>query len=134
MRVYIAGPYSKGDQAMNVREAIHMADVLIERHYCPYVPHLTHFWHFLSPKPYEFWLEYDAAWVLQCDAVLRLPGESSGADREVTLAGHADIPVAYDLDELDAIRDRLHEAQKNRLLGLMASTADAQFDGKTDGP
>lgn len=115
MRVYIAGPYSKGDVALNVRAAIEAADAVAERHHCPYVSHLTHFWHLLSPKPYEWWLEYDALWLLQCEAVLRLPGESNGADQEVALATTAGIPVVHDLDALDKLRDAQIATQKARL-------------------
>lgn len=93
MRVYVAGPYSTGDVAVNVRAAIDAADKLVAAGHIPYIPHLTHFWHLLSPKPYHWWLDYDAAWVVCCDAVLHLPGESAGADKEVALAARLDIPV-----------------------------------------
>ncbi|WP_251038691.1 DUF4406 domain-containing protein [Agromyces sp. ISL-38] len=35
-----------------------------------------------------------------CDAVLRLPGESSGADTDVAIARRRGIPVYFDLDEI----------------------------------
>lgn len=101
MRIYVAGPYSKGDVAENVRAAILAADEVSALHHLPYVPHLTHFWHLVSPKPYRWWLEYDALWLLQCEAVLRLPGESAGADEEVRMAQLADMPVFYSLEELE---------------------------------
>jgi hypothetical protein len=50
------------------------------------VPHLTHLWHTMSPKPDQFWLDYDLHWLRHCDCVLRLPGESSGADKEEQVA------------------------------------------------
>lgn len=115
MKVYVAGPYTKGDVALNVRAAIEAADALAERQFCPYVPHLTHFWHLISPKPYNWWLEYDAMWLLSCDAVLRLPGHSDGADQEVALAEEAGIPVVHHLDDLDACRDAAQAAQWARL-------------------
>ena len=43
MRVYIAGAYSKGDVALNVREAIEMADKLVKLGHIPYIPHLPGF-------------------------------------------------------------------------------------------
>lgn len=110
----MAGPYSKGDVALNVRAAVAAADILARRHFCPYVPHLTHFWHLLSPKPYEWWLEYDAVWLLQCDAVLRLRGASAGADDEVKLAQTAGIPVAETVEELEDIRALRIAAQVSR--------------------
>jgi hypothetical protein len=37
-----------------------------------------------------------------CDAVLRLPGESSGADQDVAIARRRGIPVFTELDEIPA--------------------------------
>jgi len=92
-KVYIAGPYSKGDVAQNVRRAIEVADILVTHGYTPYIPHLTHFWHMVCPRPYDFWLDYDNEWLKLCDAIYRIPGESSGADKEVKLATQLGIPV-----------------------------------------
>ncbi|MEZ5160039.1 MAG: DUF4406 domain-containing protein [Marmoricola sp.] len=38
-----------------------------------------------------------------CDAVLRLPGESRGADQDVAIAESRGIPVYYSLGEIPAI-------------------------------
>ena len=44
-----------------------------------------------------------AARLLQhCDAVLRLPGESSGADTDVAIARERGIPVYTDLEQIPA--------------------------------
>lgn len=98
--VYVAGPYSKGDVAVNVRTAVLAADTLLQVGLTPFVPHLTHFWHLLTPHDYEEWLTYDAMWLRKCDAVLRLPGESGGADRETALAGELGIPVFTSMQAL----------------------------------
>lgn len=45
-------------------------------------------------------MKYDAEWLLACDAVLRIPGDSAGADREVEMAKSANIPVYYTVEEL----------------------------------
>ncbi len=37
-----------------------------------------------------------------CDAVLRLPGDSTGADQDVAIARERGIPVYYKLDEIPA--------------------------------
>lgn len=50
VRVYIAGPYSKGDVLENVRKAVLMGTELFKMGYAPYVPHLTHFWGFSYPN------------------------------------------------------------------------------------
>jgi len=38
-----------------------------------------------------------------CDAVLRLPGQSQGADQDVAIAMERGIPVYYSLEEVPAI-------------------------------
>ena len=99
-RVYVAGPYSSGDVAANVRNAYAAATRLADAGFAPFVPHHTHFWHLLFPRPYEEWLRLDLAFLPCCDAVLRLPGESSGADAEAREATTLRIPVFDDLEEL----------------------------------
>lgn len=102
--VYVAGPYSS-DPVMGTRKAIHVADAIWEAGGAPYVPHLTHLWHLISPHPYEDWLELDLVWVSRCDMLVRLPGKSSGADREVAHAEQECIPVF----NLDACLTFLHQ-------------------------
>jgi hypothetical protein len=48
------------------------------------------------------WLGVDLPWVEVADAVLRLPGESSGADAEVAHARKNGVPVYDDVEELIA--------------------------------
>jgi nucleoside 2-deoxyribosyltransferase len=99
-RIYIAGPYTKGDVAQNVKAAMDAALDLIETGYAPYVPHLSHFLHMVRPQPYETWMALDVEWLEQCDAVLILPGESEGADREIDEAIARYLPIFNSLDEL----------------------------------
>ena len=54
----------------------------------------------LFPRPYEFWLELDNYFLPLCEAVLRLPGQSNGADKEVQLARELKIPVLVGMDSL----------------------------------
>jgi hypothetical protein len=99
-RVYIAGPYTQGDVAVNVRSAYVAASRLADEGHAPFVPHHTHFWHMMFPRPYEEWLRLDLAFLPCCDAVLRLPGPSSGADGEVAHAKTLGIPVYTDIEVL----------------------------------
>ncbi len=101
-RVYVAGPYTKGDVAENVYKAFKAANDLADLGFAPFVPHFTHFWHLMFQRPYEFWLELDHQFLPLCQAVLRLPGESNGADKEVALAESLSIPIFYDMQSLDA--------------------------------
>jgi len=100
IKVYIAGPYSNGDMAINVREAFKTANDLAELGFFPFVPHYTHFWHMLFPHPYEFWLSLDEAFLICCDAVYRLKGNSVGADKEIEIAKERNIPVFYNINDL----------------------------------
>ena len=99
-KVYIAGPYTKGDVALNVRKAYEAANQLADLGFAPFVPHATHFWHMIFPRPYEFWLELDKEFLPFCDALLRLPGPSNGADGEVEFARKLNIPVFTGIDQL----------------------------------
>jgi hypothetical protein len=94
--VYISGPYSAPDPIENIRKALLVADTLLAYNCAPLVPHLTAFWHLLSPKSYEEWLEIDHDHVAVCDALYRFPGESPGADREMEYARKLGIPVFTD--------------------------------------
>lgn len=97
-KVYIAGPYSKGDVVLNIQAAVHAANEVLKRGFTPFIPHLTHLWHMVSPKPYQEWLDYDMEWLTLCDWVLRIPGDSGGADKEVAVAQRLCIPVIFGLE------------------------------------
>jgi hypothetical protein len=84
--IYISGPYSRGDKGDNVLNAIRAGVELMDNGITPYIPHLSHFVEGFYPRPYQEWLHHDRVWINRCDAVLRLPGVSSGADWEVDLA------------------------------------------------
>ena len=97
--IYIAAPYSSNPE-MNVTKALEAADILFERGYIPVIPHLYHQWHNISPKSYDKWMEMGSAMLERCDGVLRLPGESPGADEEVRMAQELDKPVYFGLDDV----------------------------------
>ena len=93
--VYVAGPYSKGDVAVNVKRAIDYGMHINDCGGYAIVPHLTHFMHIIHNRKYEYWLEVDNRIIPKCDMLVRLSGESSGADKEVELAKSLNIPVIY---------------------------------------
>jgi hypothetical protein len=95
VKVYISGPYTGGDTIINVRNAIEAGDRIVKAGHNAFVPHLFHFWHYLCPGDYEQWMRLDFEWVGSCEVMLRLPGESSGADREVELAESLGIAVFH---------------------------------------
>ena len=108
IRVYIAGPITKGDLQTNVNNARQTGMRLLKAGFAPMVPHLTCFMGGNTPEVlpngtvHEDWYAADLPWVAVSDAVLRLPGESTGADLETGLALRLGIPVYYSADELIA--------------------------------
>jgi hypothetical protein len=98
--IYVAGPYTLGDVAMNVRDAIGYGTAIRKLGHFPYVPHLTHFWHFLDPQPYDFWIALDNGWLHRCDAIIRIPGPSAGADAELARARKLGLLEFADLSKI----------------------------------
>ena len=98
--VYVAGPMSKGPLIDHVRHALAAADRIIAAGGAPYLPQLSVFHELVSPHEYETWLELDFAWIERCDALLRLAGESMGADREVKHARSIGKQVFLDVAAL----------------------------------
>ena len=99
-RVYIASPYTLGDVAANVKFQIDVAERLIGFGFAPFVPLLYHFQHMVHPRGYDDWVRLDLEWIGVCDCLLRLGGESKGADNEVRYALELGLPVFYSVDEL----------------------------------
>ncbi len=131
-RVYIACPISRPDTPAGLLANIRRADAamlaLLRAGFAPFNPALSVYaggvdtGHGVSeelPAVYatahklangEFrtdvshadWLAMGFAWIEVSDAVLRLPGESVGADAECEHAGKVGVPVFCDIEELMA--------------------------------
>ena len=99
MRVYVAGPYTQGDVGENVHKAIKEAQRLIDNGHVPFVPHLYHLWHLIIPGPYQQWIALDLEWLKACHALVRLPGDSAGGDKEVAFALERGIKVYFGIDD-----------------------------------
>jgi len=97
MRVYIAGPYTQGDRSENMRQAMKAMDTLIAAGHEPFLPILTHFQDLAFPRPWSDWMRVDLAWLPCAEAVVRLPGESEGADME-TAAVAGTIPIFFSVE------------------------------------
>ncbi len=105
-RVYIASPYGRraglteAQCEKNVQTAIDAAIALIEFGHNPFTPHLLHYihkrWRVDSPSEGK-WMELCLEWLSKCDALVRLPGKSEGADNEVAEAKKLGIPVYFGL-------------------------------------
>ena len=104
-RCYIAGPISKGDVEQNVRNACNAFTELGKAGYAPFAPQLTCYLQgpvasVSAGFEHDEWMAMDLPWVEVADCVLRLPGESVGADMEVEHARLAGVPVFYSISEL----------------------------------
>jgi hypothetical protein len=100
--VYIASAYTipEGKQLENVLNSFDVYHQLVDLGYFPYAPLHSHFIHEHHPLPYLKWMQIDYYWLSKCDCVLRLPGESPGADAEVGYAKKKQIPVFCNITEM----------------------------------
>jgi len=106
--IYIAGAISNGHSAtprgiyQNVKTAQFYYEQLIKKGYSPILPHLSYYaW--LDMKEdvdWKTWIEMDLDYVEASIGLLRIPGESKGADREVEFAKKIGKPVYFNLNEI----------------------------------
>ena len=118
-RIYISGPLtSSGNELENVQAAILACRRLIAAGFAPMVPHLFHYVDPGGEVPHATWMEVDLPWVEVADAVLRLPGESAGADIEEEHARLGGIPVFQSITTLEqCLRPEAPEGSEH-LLGM----------------
>lgn len=112
IRIYIASPYTLGDVAVNVKTQMDAAAQLMDVGFAPFVPLYSHFQHMAHPRPYEVWTALDKEWIPSCDCMLRLPGESKGADAEVALAIQLGMQIYYSVEEAIAALNRTTKTNK----------------------
>lgn len=98
--VYVASPYSKGNKLVNVNRQIDAGERLLQAGYCPIIPLYSHYHEKRYPHEYDVWLEIDRCKLSKCDALLRLSGESPGADQECEWAQEMHIPVFHSIMRL----------------------------------
>lgn len=98
--VYIAGPLGQSMANRNVHKAMKAGNDVLNAKMHFYIPHLM--WHFNNkfPKSYEQWMAEDFFWLDKCDCLLRIPGESPGADREVEYALQHGKPVFHCVEDI----------------------------------
>lgn len=100
IKVYIASPYTVGDQIINVRTQMLVFEALHSCGMMPFAPLWGAVQNLFFPLSWAEWLVWCTTWVKSCDCLLRLPGESKGADEECVVAEKAGIPVFYSLEDL----------------------------------
>jgi hypothetical protein len=92
-RIYISGPITKGNRSVSFFQAAEAQRRLMENGYAVLNPMLSIMHPDGNNIPYEDWIESDLAYVAVSDFVLRLPGESKGADIETKFAREHGIEV-----------------------------------------
>lgn len=131
LRIYVAGPISKGDLRHNIQQARDASVALMKAGFAPFCPHLTCYMAGDTPEVlpcntvHEDWYGIDLPWVAVCDGLLRLPGESTGADLEVQCAGQNAIPVYHSVDELLANPPK--DCYGERILSDLKRGGDPRF-------
>lgn len=114
MMILIAGPYRSGTgddpnkMAANLQRLEQASWPIFEAGHIPMIGEWVALpiWHTAGGQSvgdalYEHILHPTAGRLIErCDAILRLPGESKGADNDVKLARERGIPVYYHLDEI----------------------------------
>jgi hypothetical protein len=102
IKVFVSGPYTLGNVEDNITRMIDASNELIDNGFNPlplnvaYHPIETKY----PRKRYVDWIDITYEWVEKCDCLLRLTGESKGADGEVKIAEELKIPVFYSTIEL----------------------------------
>lgn len=113
LRVYLAGPFRRGDSFVNVREAGLVGLRLREAGHCPVIPHCLCLIHMIKPQPDPFWLAWGLDDLASCDCLVRLPGDSLGSDAEVERAKVLGIPVFYGVEAfLAQVGGAMHTEQE----------------------
>lgn len=93
--IFVAGPMStSGEPGPNMHAAASAAALLLKNGFQPLIPHVTWILHAIRPDvPLELWWKWDRCWITKCDGVLRLDGNSVGADNECDWALQCGVPV-----------------------------------------
>jgi len=91
--IYLAGPISQPNPMHNLHEAVQVASHLIAAGYTPYLPQLSVMHDAIRPETYEDWMAYDFRVIANCGLLVRIPGPSEGADREIKEAQRLGVPV-----------------------------------------
>ncbi len=115
IKIYIASAYTLGDVAVNVKNQLDVADKLMNAGFAPFTPLYSHFQHMAHPRPYTDWIKLDLEWINSCDGLIRILGESTGADGEVDHAQKLGIPVFFaTLDSVDVVIEEMKKFYDDR--------------------
>jgi hypothetical protein len=130
--IYIAGKYT-GKTYLEIEDNIKKAEaVAIEliakkgkQGYYPVTPHLNTA-HFEIYEPcldgidYDYWLEGTAEMLKRCDGILLMKSwyESSGAIKECGLAQQLNIPIYFNIDDINCPKYKYKQKFKLKVKGI----------------
>ena len=101
--IYLSGPITKGNRNQHFYRSCELQRALMQNDYAVINPMLS----IVMPSawqpdmPHELWLKMDLEIISRCDMVIRMPGESVGADEEIARAVLLGLPVVM-IDEDEA--------------------------------
>lgn len=107
--VYIASPYFKGDQIINIRYSIDIFNQLRQGGIVtPIAPLLVYSAHLVCPATQQDWVDYDFELLSHCDALLAqnvqwgayIQTISEGRQLEIEFADAHDIAVYWSITDL----------------------------------
>lgn len=121
-KVFISSPYTLGDTAANVRAQHDAFAALLDLGFTPFAPLLSHYQQLIHPVSWAQWIRWDFEWIAQCNVVLRLPGESRGAELECARARELLLPVITSQEGLQQLltTDLNEPAQKEAFRVLVS--------------
>jgi hypothetical protein len=102
--VYVAGPMT-GNILGCVRESLPVFLELREMGAVPFMPQWSILPGMIEDIDYEVWLEHDFDIIRHCSAIVRLSGNSPGADRECKFATELGLRLFWWSDEQDIIQN-----------------------------
>lgn len=92
---YTAGPISK-DTLEGIRSGVEAGVTIRNLGAIPFTPQLSCLAHLISPQTYTWYMALDYELIRDhVDVLVRLPGESAGADAEVEYAEALGIPIFF---------------------------------------
>jgi len=100
MLIYIAGPLrseNENEIIKNVTRAVKVGGIVFDLGHECIIPHLFWYSHRLIGWPVDDdqALSYCYRLVKRCDALLRMPGKSDGADKELMILAKENRPLTY---------------------------------------
>ena len=107
-RIYVAHPIGANDEhrSRKIAAALEATRALLVAGFAPWTPGMfaASFGNSAADwlLSYEQWCALDMEFLEVCHAVLRLPGESPGAEREVSRARALGLPVFHTVEEVIA--------------------------------